>query len=507
MKTVDRSRARSRRGSRSVALVCLVVLVAAGCSGGDGDSGESASATTTTQARPAGPRADLSRELSGGNGVFIGSPAPEDLEQDGYVEEEYEAAGTATAYTADGEPGEDGRWTFEPDVSAPYTTRVLVRRPADPGAFSGNVIVEWLNVSGGVDANPDWMSMREEILRRGDAWVGVSAQSIGVEGGPVLVRVDVPGAEAAGEGLKKIDPARYGELEHPGDAFSFDIYTQVARAVRTGSGLSGLEPKKVIAVGESQSAFALVTYYNGVQPLTQAFDGFLVHSRGGAGLPLVAPGESAGIAGAIGGSPTIFRTDQDAPVMDVQAENDVVSVLSSYAARQPDSDRFRLWEVAGTSHADQHLLGPTVEYIDCGVEINDGPLHLVVKAALRALTTWIETGTAPPDAPRLDVVADPAPVVQRDGDGIALGGIRTPPVDVPVVVLSGEAGPVPSTICLLNGSTKPLAADRIAELHPSRAAYLEDYEADADATIEAGFVLPEDRAALLDYARPELVAG
>ncbi len=143
-------------------------------------------------------------------------------------------------------------------------------------------------------------------------------------GGPVLVKVDVPGAEAAGKGLKAIDPARYGSLEHPGDGFSFDIFTQVARAVRSGAGMSGLQPQaRLIAAGESQSAFALVTYYNGVQPLTHAFDGFLVHSRGAAGLPLVAPGEYADIAGSISGTSTIFRTDQDAPVLDIQTETDV----------------------------------------------------------------------------------------------------------------------------------------------------------------------------------------
>ena len=55
----------------------------------------------------------------------------------------------------------------------------------------------------------------------------------------------------------------------------------------------------MIAAGESQSAIALVTYYNGVQPLTRAFDGFFVHSRGGMTLPLVAPGAAADLALAI----------------------------------------------------------------------------------------------------------------------------------------------------------------------------------------------------------------
>ena len=403
----------------------------------------------------------------------------------------------------------DGRWSFVPDAGAPYRTRVLVRAPAKAAAFSGTVVVEWLNVSGGVDANPDWVSLHEEIVRAGDAWVGVSAQRIGVEGGPVLVKVQgVAGAEDQGKGLKVIDPARYGTLQHQGDGYSYDIFTQVARALRSGAGLGGLRPKRLIAAGESQSAFALVSYFNGVQPLAHAFDGFFVHSRGAVGLPLVAPGSSADIAGAISGTPTIFRTDQDAPVLDIQTETDVASILNSYAARQPDNKHFRLWEVAGTAHADAHLVGPNVKYIDCGVPVNNGPMHIVAKAALRALTTWLTTGTAPATAPRIDVtLVGGTPTVGRDADGIARGGIRTPPVDVPVATLSGAPGPQGGTICLLLGSTKPFSTARLAQLYPSRADYLRRYQADANATIKAGFALPEDRAALLAFAEPSRIQG
>ena len=235
----------------------------------------------------------------------MASAAKPVLKPYGYVQEEFAAAGTATSYGAQGVLGSDGRWTFVKNGTAPYRTRVLVRRPADPAKFSGNVIVEWLNVSSGLDSDPEWASLYEEITRRGDAWVGVSAQHIGVDGGPVAVKVNAPGSEIAGKGLKAIDPARYGSLEHPGDGFSFDIFTQVARSIRAGNGMGSLRPQKVIAAGESQSAFAMVTYYNGVQPLTHAFDGFFVHSRGAAGLPLVGPGKATDIAGAISGRPTI----------------------------------------------------------------------------------------------------------------------------------------------------------------------------------------------------------
>jgi hypothetical protein len=182
-------------------------------------------------------------------------------------------------------------------------------------------------------------------------------------------------------------------------------------------------------------------------------------------------------------------------------------LLNSYAARQPDNDRFRLWEVTGTSHADAHLLGANAKYINCNVPINNGPMHLVAKAALGALTTWIDTGKAPVQAPRIDVTPGATPQVARDSDDIALRGIRTPPVDVPVATLSGVPGSTSSVICLLLGSTKPFTAARLAQLYPSRAAYLKRYDADAEATIEAGFVLPQDRAALLAFADPSVVPG
>lgn len=499
---------------RNLTACCVAVaLLAAACSGDDDsasaerDTTASTTASTTTPpttvARPQGPSAELS-DLGGGNGVFMGEATGSGLDGTGYVEKEYTAAGTATAYTPKGELTGDGRWTLQPGTTAPYRTRMLVRMPSDASKFSGTVVVEWLNVSGGLDADPDWASMHEEVVRSGDAWVGVSAQRIGVMGGPVAVTVEGAG-DIPGKGLVKIDPVRYGKLQHPGDGYAYDIFTQVARAVRAGDALGDLQVKDVIAAGESQSAFALVTYVNGFQPITREFDGFLVHSRGAPPLPMPGPGEGADIAGAISGTPTIFRTDQHVPIMDVQTESDVGGVLASAKARQPDTDWFRLWEVAGTAHADKHLAGAVSDSVDCGLPINDGPMHVVVKAAFHALKAWVRDGTAPPKAPRFQLTADGK--IARDGDGIALGGVRTPPVDVPVEVLSGEPGPNPAVICILLGSTRPLPPARIAALYASRADYTKRFDADAEKAVAAGFVLKDDLGALRAYARPDRVTG
>ncbi len=452
--------------------------------------------------RPEGPAADVSERVDGGDGVFLGASTPVALPE-GWVEDELVAAGTATSYRARGELGADGRYELVEDESAEYRTRIVVRRP--PAAdFNGTVVVEWLNVSGGVDAAPDFTYLAEELFRNGFGWVGVSAQLIGVEGGPVAVGVS--GSEGiAGVGLRHLDPARYGDLTQPGDALSYDILTQVARAMCLGDTLDGSVPERVLAVGESQSAFALVTYANGVQPLTEAFDGFLIHSRAAALAPLGEPGGSIDIAGSIGGTSTRIRDDLDVPVLVVEAATDVLSVLNYHAARQEDTDRFRLWEIAGTAPADRFLVGARAETLDCAVAINAGPQRFVVRAALRALGRWVRTGEPPPAVDRLGVDATPAFV--RDADGIVVGGIRTPHVDAPVDVLSGDPGSSGGVVCFLLGSTEPIAQPRLVERHGTADAYLAAFEAATDAAIDAGFVLSEDREAVLADAQPERLEG
>jgi hypothetical protein len=49
-----------------------------------------------TTLRPAGLVADLSREITGGRGTFMGASTSENLSGTGYVQHEYFAVGTAT---------------------------------------------------------------------------------------------------------------------------------------------------------------------------------------------------------------------------------------------------------------------------------------------------------------------------------------------------------------------------------------------------------------------------
>ena len=132
-----------------------------------------------------------------------------DLAGVGYVKEEFFIGGEAVAYALVGERTTDGRWSVKTASRAPYLTRFTVRRPAKSARFSGTVVVEWNNVSGGVDVSADWTCLHRHLLRRGDIHVGVTAQKVGVDGGGIV----------EGLHLKKISPERYGSLNHPGDAW------------------------------------------------------------------------------------------------------------------------------------------------------------------------------------------------------------------------------------------------------------------------------------------------
>src|ERR1700739_177921 len=145
-----------------------------------------------------------------------------DLAPLGDTEQEFLLSGTADSYQLAAGRGPDGQWTVLRDNSAPFTSRVIVRQPANPADFSGTVVVEWLNVSGGLDAAPDWMLTHTHLLRRGPAWAGVSAQRAGIEGGGLVESMH----------LKKAHPERYAGLSHPGDAWSFDIFSQAGHALR-----------------------------------------------------------------------------------------------------------------------------------------------------------------------------------------------------------------------------------------------------------------------------------
>jgi hypothetical protein len=116
--------------------------------------------------------------VTGGNGAIVLPGTTQfDLRGVGYTPSEFFLSGTAASYLPAAPLGPDGKWRVKPATAAPYTTRMVVYRPAGPRRFNGTVVVEWLNVSGGVDAAPEWLYTHNELIRDGFAWVGVSGMT------------------------------------------------------------------------------------------------------------------------------------------------------------------------------------------------------------------------------------------------------------------------------------------------------------------------------------------
>ena len=439
-----------------------------------------------------------------------------DIDSLGYSALEFVVSGTATSYTTT-QPLAEASWGAVPADNARFATRIVVLRPKDPERFSGTVIVEWLNVTSGMDSPAVWLMAHRQLVRAGHAFVAVSAQKMGVEGGASILGPD--------NSLKRIHPERYGGLHHPGDAFSYDIYSQVGRLVRSphpGGVLGDLVAQYVIAVGESQSAAFLTTYVNRVDPLVNLFDGFFIHSRLGGAARL--DGELA-IAAEEGFSSVRLWQESRVPVMTFVTESDVLGfgpMVGFHTARQPDTDFLRTWELAGAAHADNYTIA--VSFIDTGLAplqmlaagyaptrtvlgeplpqaINCGPQHhYVAQAALDALDRWVRTGTAPASGARIELSATTPASIVRDEHGIARGGIRTPWVDVPIARLSGEGSPG-SLIAALFGTSEVFDQATLKHLYPGgKADYLGRFEASLDRTIRQGFALSEDRREILDLA-------
>ncbi len=197
-----------------------------------------------------------------------------DLAKDGYVEEEYFLEGNANVYDWPAV----GR--LERFASGPYTTRILVRRPARASRFSGTVIVEALNPSLRYDAPIQWMESQDYFVRRGHAWVGVTVKPVAIES------------------LKKFDPVRYAALSFrnplppaqtcdqaklppaPGglppesspateNGFIWDILSQTGALLRSRTSSNPLRSfavTRLYLTGDSQSGGFVLNYVGAIHP-------------------------------------------------------------------------------------------------------------------------------------------------------------------------------------------------------------------------------------------------
>ena len=414
-----------------------------------------------------------------------------------YIEEEFFLVGTATRFAPVGELDLGGRWEVEPAGAAPFKTRILIRRPANPMQFNGTVIVEWLNVSTGCEIPAVIPNLYE-----GYAYAGVSAQFVGIHGFP-----------SDPQGLIAWDGERYESLHHPGDSYSYDVFTQAARAVRSHvdwaqcDPLPGVEVKTLIAVGGSQSGCRLVTYANALESREGAFDAIMPLLVAGIGAKFddflwdrFSGGDVVADLMQQAFAPTVVRADLKAPVLMLNSEFEAVRM--SRAQMRPDSATFRYWEVAGAPH-----LSPEQADLAKRLFERDGLRSLasrspsdddgrrvshthVLEAALGHVVRWVQDGTVPPSFLPIAKSGEPEQI-QRDRFGNAQGGIRLPDMDVPLAQNWIPASGVFEE--LSKGARRPLTDEQLSELYSSQPDYVVKVRRAAESAVAAG-VLTESRA-------------
>jgi hypothetical protein len=440
---------------------------------------------------------------------------PTNLKAVGYVEEEVFASGKANVYD----------WTqAAADVrtpNAPYTTRVLIRRPANAKKFSGNVVVEMLNPSNLFDLNIGWAISHAQIVRNGDAWVGITAKPVAVvtlkqfdpiRYAPLSWKNPLPVSDARNCATVAQDSTRETE-----NGLVWDIHRQVAVWLRSDAasnpfrfGSKNSRVEKLYAWGYSQTGGYLYTYINAIHPLDvrelgkPLFDAYLVAVASGP-TPI---NQCAARLNA--DDPRRQIRNAGVPVMRIMTQSDY---LGTIAMRRPDSDvapdLYRNYEIAGSGHASPHELyfaaapgdlekaGRAVPPMGC----NEGPRSrfpssLFFNAALRNLDSWVRQGVSPPRVDPIAVV-DGKPVLDEFGN--VRGGVRSPFVDVPTATWNGNStGP---SFCRIAGHEVPFEASKLKALYSSHDAYVKAVRRSTETLVAARLIVKEDGKALIKEAQ------
>jgi hypothetical protein len=220
------------------------------------------------------------------------------------------------------------------------------------------------------------------------------------------------------------------------------------------------------------------------------------------------------------------RDDIGLPVLTFLTETDVLGPLNYFPAAQPDTRAFRLWEVAGTAHADTYLVTQAGNddtswasdfqqfasmssspssisvgtfTVSCPAPFNAGEQHYVFQTALHDLIAWTKTGDAPDVMPRFEINSQTTPPTYRfDENGNVRGGIRTPAVDAPIATLSGLPPAHAPGFCVLFGQTKPFTPARIAAMYPTHQDFVREWRQSVHQDLRAGYLVPQDASKLDD---------
>src|SRR5258708_4234723 len=419
-------------------------------------------------------------------------------------------------------------------TNIPYTTRMLVKLPRNPRKFSGTVVIEPLNPSAGYDIAAVWDRSWPYFVRNGDIFVGWTSRY---------------GTLAT---LKQWNAARYAPLtwgvnSAVHDGITFDIAAQVGALFKPngpGSPTHGIKVKRVFEAGFSQDGgftFTQADVFNALERMPgggPVYDGYA--PVGTTGPRTIAFGLTP--AGPLpAGGPRHQMQLRDVPVIQINTETE--EALAGFfpgglAYRRPHSDapadRHPLWEVPCATHMSndlnssvitlqrslaelqgiqvsalapvgcthsQFVNGPTVG-VPGVVDPNPYPFSNVVNAAFADLTKWVDRCVSPPHADRIQVSSTGS--IVRDSLGNALGGLRTPFVDVPTATYTPTDTVAHKTVfsgfCILYGYKTPFSHATLKSLYRNHGQYVARVVEESNLLVREGFWLRPDAQKVIKQA-------
>jgi hypothetical protein len=218
-------------------------------------------------------------------------------------------------------------------------------------------------------------------------------------------------------------------------------------------------------------------YAFGFSQTARVWDRFLSSGRGGYDgyIPAVV-------------APPDARPD-DAVVVALLSESELVGTLRPPVGVPDDTDepRFRGYEVPGSFH---YWTVKSTRDVAHGARHSDKPWQVAFHAILANMEHWVDGGIPMPRAPRVERDLDG---LRRDRDGNAMGGLRTPWLDVPDGRYSGRCSCSP-----VMGGFEPSSSAEMTRRYGSR--YREMVRQRADQLVSERWLLPEDVEAVVKAA-------
>jgi hypothetical protein len=406
-------------------------------------------------------------------------------ETTGYLTEEYFVEGSTDAFDPDGR-------RIAGDVA--YTTRFLLRRPADRSRFSGSVLLDPLHM---INEMPASWTCADWIMASGHAWVGVTVHNSSFG--------KIYGFTGGIEAMRQQDPDRYGrlqlaEFDRPARLRSYQgpsaesfalkwnmamahpqghpIMADVARLLRTDPQLCGGGVERIYACGFSQTSnFWRMFLDHGWHDRVRRDDG-------------------SGLIDAyvlIASAAPSFRPT-DAILVNILSEAEVVgTIVQMQATAAPDSEvpRVRGIELPGAPHSLNEAHPGAESATDH--QHTDEPYFVFLNAVLASLDTWVRTGEPMPHVPRIQ--RDPGSIdgLVRDEHGNAVGGVRAPWLEAP------RAQYLPRCACgPTRGERVPFSEEKLRRVYLTDAAHAAAWDRAVQRLVEDRLLLPQDGAMLRD---------